>query len=209
MRSSSIALILLAGTALAVPTHFQAPFTPTISQDTVYSVVASRSGSPLHGLPLNAIFGRFYLGGVPSTYCPRNAIDGKVCPTGNTTVFRDSCTLDSENPRYFDIAEQTIWSTASGVIGYNTDEVPPRDTFCPWYLSKSKDPAFVASIQPVYGADGFLACSTEEVGIWQVLRHSSDRSLIHQYENNSGDCLSIDLMAVSYDDPTYAAWIYL
>ncbi|KAF2012379.1 hypothetical protein BU24DRAFT_275815 [Aaosphaeria arxii CBS 175.79] len=70
---SVVALSLFAAGALA-----QAP--------AYFSVLSTRSASPVHLLPLTARGGKFFLGGPgPSSYCPPQVGDG--CPSGNTTVF--------------------------------------------------------------------------------------------------------------------------
>jgi hypothetical protein len=51
-----------------------------------FSVMSTRSASPVHLLPLTARGGKFYLGGgPPTTYCPEQV--GDACPSGNSTVL--------------------------------------------------------------------------------------------------------------------------
>ncbi|KAF2240825.1 hypothetical protein BU26DRAFT_191417 [Trematosphaeria pertusa] len=52
-----------------------------------FGVMSARSASPVHLLPLNAIGGKFFLGGSPSSYCPPQV--GDVCNEypGNSTVL--------------------------------------------------------------------------------------------------------------------------
>jgi hypothetical protein len=50
-------------------------------------VIAARSASPIHLLPLTARNGKFYLGaGAPTSYCPPEVPAGS-CPSGDNTVF--------------------------------------------------------------------------------------------------------------------------
>lgn len=56
------------------------------ASDTAYfTVISSRSASPIHLLPLTARGGKFYLGGTPSSYCPESV--GAGCPKGDSTTF--------------------------------------------------------------------------------------------------------------------------
>ncbi len=69
-------LLPLLGAAL--PASNSAPKNPE-----AFTVMAARSASPIHFLPLNAAGQSFWLGGKPSTYCPLPS----GCPPGNTTVL--------------------------------------------------------------------------------------------------------------------------
>lgn len=57
-----------------------------------FTVMALRSGSPIHFLPVQAGGQRFFLGGKPSTYCPTMVPN---CPPGNETVFIEGVALVS------------------------------------------------------------------------------------------------------------------
>lgn len=50
-----------------------------------FRVMASRSGSPIHFLPLNAADRSFWLGGKTSSFCPPEV--GSSCPKGDVTVL--------------------------------------------------------------------------------------------------------------------------
>lgn len=50
-----------------------------------FTVMALRSGSPIHFLTMNARDQRFWLGGKTSSYCPTGVVP--KCPPGNETVF--------------------------------------------------------------------------------------------------------------------------
>jgi hypothetical protein len=60
-----------------------------------FAVIAIRSGSPIHLLPVNAAGQRFWLGGQPSTYCPARVEELGGCPPGETTAF-GLCTMVSQ-----------------------------------------------------------------------------------------------------------------
>lgn len=63
---------------------FSALIASTVAQS-YFGVMSTRSASPVHLLPLNAIGGKFFLGGSPSSYCPPQV--GDACPNGTSTVL--------------------------------------------------------------------------------------------------------------------------
>lgn len=74
---ASLALPLLAA---AAPTT-QA----TTDANPPFSVMAVRSGSPIHYSQLNAAGQKFWLGGSTSSYCPSEIVQN--CPPGNQTIL--------------------------------------------------------------------------------------------------------------------------
>lgn len=62
-----------------------------------FRVMTSRSGSPIHFLPLNAADTSFWLGGKTSSFCPPEV--GSSCPKGDVTVLvGDGSALVSISP---------------------------------------------------------------------------------------------------------------
>ena len=57
------------------------------AQAQYFSVIASRSASPIHFLTMNARGQRIYLGGETASYCPDVAAQQNACPPGNYTNF--------------------------------------------------------------------------------------------------------------------------
>ena len=79
-----------------------------ITQPTSWlSVIAIRSGSPIHLLAMNAAGRRFYLGGSTMTYCPENLQAQGYCPAGNTTVISLCSMVRSSSPKawFFHLAD--------------------------------------------------------------------------------------------------------
>lgn len=75
---------VLAGGECYVPNPEPTP-APTPDQS-LFTVISSRSASPIHLLPLTARNGKFYLGaGNPTSSCPESV--GSSCPPGTSTVF--------------------------------------------------------------------------------------------------------------------------
>jgi len=209
MQTKKLAMLLMAGSALAAPTARSDSAVDPALQNITYTVMAIRSGSPVQYLPLNAIAGRFYLGGNTTSFCPDSDSCGNTCPPGNVTVFDGSCALDASNPEYYDVSEQTLWTTDNGVIGYDFSQVRPENAYnCPWYLGTSENAVFAATIETTYGADGFLACPTATDGIWQVLRDVTDESELAPPQGDASKCLSIDLVALEYNATEYGAYVY-
>ena len=52
-----------------------------------FSVMSSRSASPIHLLPMNAADSHFWLGQEASTYCPETVAQVAPCPKGQSTAF--------------------------------------------------------------------------------------------------------------------------
>lgn len=52
-----------------------------------FSVMSSRSASPIHLLPMNAAGSHFWLGQEASTYCPETVAQVAPCPKGQSTAF--------------------------------------------------------------------------------------------------------------------------
>lgn len=50
-----------------------------------FTVMSSRSASPIHLLPMNAANGSFWLGEKASTYCPSTVSNVAPCPKGDAT----------------------------------------------------------------------------------------------------------------------------
>ncbi|KAF2739532.1 hypothetical protein EJ04DRAFT_508812 [Polyplosphaeria fusca] len=64
---------------------FSALFASAMAQG-YFGVMSTRSGSPVHLLPLTARGGKFFLGGgPPSSYCPPEV--ASACPNGTQTVL--------------------------------------------------------------------------------------------------------------------------
>jgi hypothetical protein len=59
----------------------------SIAAQDYFSVISTRSGSPVHLLSLVARGQKFYIGGEnpPTSYCPPQV--GDACPSGNNTVL--------------------------------------------------------------------------------------------------------------------------
>jgi hypothetical protein len=69
------------------PSSYAAPSPTPAPGSNYFGVIAARSASPIHLLPLTARNGKFYLGaGAPTSYCPPGLPAG-ACPSGDNTVF--------------------------------------------------------------------------------------------------------------------------
>jgi hypothetical protein len=70
--------------SIATTNLFTAPATtPTVA----YSVFGYRQGNEIVHQYWNAARQRFYLGGVPASYCPEAVQSESGCPPGNATAF--------------------------------------------------------------------------------------------------------------------------
>lgn len=197
------ALPLLGSTLAAPAPQSKAELTPLqdLNNNLAYTVMALRSASPIHFLPMTAHAGGLYLGGQTETYCPDCATS---CPPGNQTVFKGSCSLNSQYKK----GGQTLWNTDDGVIGYSVSNITPEGAYnCPWYLANSTNSAFAAELNVTPGADGFVACPTNTEGLWQVLRDVGDD--LNPPQGHKDECLGFTAVAINYTASEYGAWLYL
>jgi hypothetical protein len=54
---------------------------------TPFTVIAARSGSPIHLQEIQASGEHFWIGEGPSTFCPVPTVPADQCPAGTSTVF--------------------------------------------------------------------------------------------------------------------------
>ena len=97
MKYTIACAVLVAGVLAGGKSYDTPPSEPTLNPSpspipspnySFFTVISSRSASPVHLLPLNARGGKFYLGGDrPSHYCP--IINGTGCPSSTSTVLVD------------------------------------------------------------------------------------------------------------------------
>jgi len=59
----------------------------TAPTPTPFTVIAARSGSPIHLQEIQASGEHFWIGEGPTTYCPVPPIPADQCPAGTSTVF--------------------------------------------------------------------------------------------------------------------------
>lgn len=82
------ALLSMAGLAAAIPGTRHQPHHHHngTHHDVSYGVVAARSGSPIHFLPMTAADSKFWLGGESRTYCP-TLVPNCAQRTNETVLF--------------------------------------------------------------------------------------------------------------------------
>lgn len=81
-----LAALSLLGVASALP-QAQSSGSPTPPTLGAFTVMAARSGSPIHYLPMTANETSLWLGGKTASYCPKQVEEmAGSCPPGNETV---------------------------------------------------------------------------------------------------------------------------
>lgn len=80
-----------------LPMAMALPHAPVKRDVNTFTVMALRSASPIHFLPMTASGNAFWLGGQTSTYCPDNI---PSCPPGNVTAFVGDTTYGMVCPSY-------------------------------------------------------------------------------------------------------------
>ena len=83
MHFSGLALTLLPYLVAGAPANMPRQ---TYSEGP-YTIMALRSGSPVHFSRLNAADRAFWLGRETASYCPDLQVEGFECPPGNQTVL--------------------------------------------------------------------------------------------------------------------------
>ncbi|KAL2852530.1 hypothetical protein BJY01DRAFT_208034 [Aspergillus pseudoustus] len=182
--------------AAAAPTT--APQAP--EQPAAFTVMASRSASPIHFLTMNAAGQSFWLGGSPATYCPLPS----NCPPGNLTVFAgNGGALSVTVP-----GGQQIYVSPEGALKFtqaHSMNIPPGSSYGPFeYVPGAADQPFGHYVYSGWGASGFMACPTDD-NKWQVfaaLRNATVPS------GDVADCLGFSAIAVPTNQ-TGNAWQYI
>lgn len=87
MKISALLTLLPLASAASIPVR------STNNANTKFSVMSTRSASPIHMLPMNAVNGGFWLGESPTTYCPENVEELGGCAPGTVTRFASETAL--------------------------------------------------------------------------------------------------------------------
>ncbi|KAL4884435.1 hypothetical protein BJY04DRAFT_182487 [Aspergillus karnatakaensis] len=156
-------LLPLLAAAAPAPASSSTPQPPA-----AFTVISSRSASPIHLLPLNAAGQSFYLGGSASTYCPLPS----NCPNGTSTVFAgNGGSLSVTVP-----GGQQIYVSPEGALKFtqaHSANIPPGSSLRPFeYVPPAAGSVngFGHYVYNGQGASGFMACPVEEEEgqKWQV-----------------------------------------
>ncbi|KAI9369309.1 hypothetical protein BJX61DRAFT_545698 [Aspergillus egyptiacus] len=187
--ASSLLLPLLAA---AAPTSNPQP--------AAFTVMASRSASPIHFLPMNAAGQSFYLGGEPLTWCPLPSED---CPSSGQTVFAgNGAALSVVVP-----GGQQIYVSPEGALKFtqaHSAYIPPGSSYGPFeYVPGAPGSVFGHYVYSGWGTSGFMACPTED-DRWQVFAALQNATVP---SGDVADCLGFSAMAVPTNQ-TGAAWQY-
>lgn len=91
------------------------PPQPTVSN---FSVIAARSGSPIHLQSVNANGQAFWIGKTTASYCPTPPVPASSCPAGTVTAFGifeqgQGASLDTAVP-----GGQQVYVQATGELGF-------------------------------------------------------------------------------------------
>ncbi|KAL1970219.1 hypothetical protein VTN77DRAFT_5379 [Rasamsonia byssochlamydoides] len=165
-----------------------------------FTVMALRSGSPIHFLPMQAAGERFYLGGQPATYCPTEVTN---CPPGNQTVLIRGVALDVEVP-----GGQQIYVNPEGALSFvqaHSVLIPPGSSYGPFSYQPGQ-PFGQYSFEG-WGAQGFMACPNQATNpsSWQVFAALQNATVP---TGNVNDCLGFNAAAIPYNG-SFAAWQYI
>ncbi|KAL1975045.1 hypothetical protein VTN31DRAFT_3437 [Thermomyces dupontii] len=195
MKFLTLVISILPVLAAAAP----APAADTDSAN-AFRVMALRTGSGIHYLPMQARGSKFWLGGLPATYCPEMV---ENCPPGKETVILGSSSLYVQVP-----GGQNLYVTPEGELGFtraHSTYVPPGAAIG-GFKHVAGEPHGQWSFKG-FGADGFMACpdDAENPSSWQVFAAMNNATVP---TGNVKDCLTFTAAAVPYDG-SFAAWQYI
>ncbi|EXJ75526.1 uncharacterized protein A1O5_00032 [Cladophialophora psammophila CBS 110553] len=205
--TASDTVITLSSTLTATVTASRST-TPVSSSSTVgpqtsptswLTVMASRVGSPIHLLPMNAAGYRFYLGGDTVSYCPTDVEETGDCPAGNQTVL-SPCAMGALVP-----GGQHLYVTPNGEVGYtqaHSTFMPEGSVQCPFTYSKAPGATIGRLGLRAFGASGLIACPTYG-GPWQVFANLKNMTAPR---GNASQCLGFDPLALNTAD--IGVWQY-
>lgn len=167
-----------------------------------YTVIAARSGSPIHLLPMEAGGLGFHLGGGTSSYCPQ--VVGPSCPPGNQTVFVGG-SISVMVP-----GGQQQYTEVGGRVGYtqaHSAYVPSGAIPGGFSYSKCPGEQFGHITTNVFGATGLMACPDSSSGTTRYVVFASIPNAVVP-SGNVKDCFGFDALTTDYDGPLPAAWQY-
>ncbi|KAJ5178731.1 hypothetical protein N7492_001941 [Penicillium capsulatum] len=218
---ASLALPLLASAAPA-PASSAPAAASSAPANPPFTVMAARSGSPIHYQKLNAAGEKFYLGGKTSSYCPN-----ENCPPGNQTVFAPggkslvrftAATVHSTKTRgknrtvtlttLQDVVVpggQQVYIDNTGALSFtqaHSAAMPPGSTVDG--LSYVPGKPWNHYTFNGWGANGFMACPTDDQNRWQVFAAIKNATVPKQ---DVSKCLGFSAMALTYTGEA-AAWQY-
>ncbi|KAL2815618.1 hypothetical protein BDW59DRAFT_153715 [Aspergillus cavernicola] len=196
MKLEIVSSLLMPLLAAAVPTSNP----PASEQPPAFTVLASRSASPIHFLPLNAAGQSFWLGGSPQTYCPLSS----GCPPGNQTVLAGTgAALSVVVP-----GGQQIYVSPQGALKFtqaHSMNIPPGSSYGPFeYIPGAPGSAFGYYTYSGWDTDGFMACPTDD-SKWQVFAALQNATVP---SGSVGDCLGFSAIAVPTNQ-TGNVWQYI
>ncbi|KAF9884876.1 hypothetical protein FE257_000943 [Aspergillus nanangensis] len=213
-KSLTLATLLSAVSALPSSNNNQHAARQTSNS---FTVMAARSASPIHFLPLNARGSHFWLGGKTTSYCPDEVTEmGGQCPPGDVTGIAGQSSLDVMVP-----GGQQIYVDNHGALTFtipHSGYIPPGSSVGPFEYEPAAPGQVIGHwYYTGQGASGFMACpvpvanATEGAALqkspqWQVYAALKNATVP---SGNVGDCLGFSAMAVARNTTTPAAWEYI
>ncbi|KAL3476771.1 hypothetical protein BJX99DRAFT_227284 [Aspergillus californicus] len=188
--------------AAAVPTSNTraSPAPQGDSQPAAFTVMASRSASPIHFLQMNAAGQSFWLGGSTESYCPISS----GCPPGNQTVLAgNGAALSVVVP-----GGQQIYVSPEGALKFtqaHSMNIPSGSSLGPFAYVPGPPGSYFGHYEYTgQGSSGFMACPTDNAE-WQVYAALQNATVP---SGDVGDCLGFSAIAVPTNQ-TGAAWQYI
>ncbi|KAJ5484861.1 hypothetical protein N7539_004849 [Penicillium diatomitis] len=190
------------------------------NSDSSFGVVAARSGSPIHFLPMTASDSKFWLGGASRTYCP-TLVPNCAQRTNETVLFGDR-SLDVIVP-----GGQAIYVDRTGALSFtrpHSGYIPPGSSVQGFKVHYSGHTPGTWTFKG-HGASGFMACPAPanvtasaarrvrrqstviNAPRWQIFAAMPNATVP---TGNVSDCLGFEALAVKSKMTTdQLAWEYI
>jgi len=176
---------------------------PLTSPTKAYTVMASRPGSPIDLLSIEAGGLGFHLGGGTGSYCPTSV--GSSCPPGNQTVFQGSgisVMVPGGQQQYFEPGGRAGYTQAHSLY-MPTGSLPGGFSY---YKCPNEQYGHITTT--VFGAKGLMACPDSSTGTQTYAVYANIPNAVVP-SGNVQDCLSFDGLTSDYNGPIPAAWQYV
>lgn len=192
-----------------------------------FTIIAARSGSPIHQQSIHASSRAFWIGKRTETYCSPQVDAEAACPPGTETVLalsENSASLvsnpspsqnqDANPSTHFPLLQdvsvpggQQIYVQRTGALGFtqaHSAETPSESTFQGFTLTPGSPFASLGL------STGFLACPADASGAGPYQIFAAVKGL--KDEDTPGgsvrDCIAFDALAVEYTGEGSGAWQY-
>lgn len=177
-----------------------------------FSLIAARSGSPIHLSSINANGESFWIGKNTASYCPSAQVPD--CPAG---IYTELLAGDGGASMYTEVpGGQTVYVLPTGALAFTLAHAGGQvstnnGTATGFTLTPGADGALGAFGFGGLGSTGFLACPAKNATAppWQVFADVEGIRDSSVPGGNVSACLGFDALGAPADAGVLAAWEYV